>query len=60
MLCNGVWPCMTVNVCLATPCRPVMSVASEGLIQGINEVEEMLSTNIVQGKLNQTGNYGEW
>jgi hypothetical protein len=28
-------------------------------VQGIDEVEEMLSSNIVQGKLNQQGNYGE-
>lgn len=30
----------------------------EGLVQGIAEVEEMFSHNIVQGKLNDQGNYG--
>ena len=31
---------------------------TEGLVQGIAEVEEMFSHNIVQGKLNDQGNYG--
>jgi hypothetical protein len=31
---------------------------AEGLIRGIEEVEEMFANNIVQGRLNDKGNYG--
>jgi hypothetical protein len=31
----------------------------DDLIKGINEVDEMLKFNIVQGKLNERGNYGK-
>ncbi len=37
------------------PNKPKQELA--GLVQGIQEVEEMFSMNIVQGKLNQEGNY---
>jgi len=30
------------------------------LLQGIDEVDEMLKFNIVQGKLNEKGNYGKY
>lgn len=34
------------------------SPTAEGLIRGIEEVEEMFAHNIVQGRLNDQGNYG--
>lgn len=34
------------------------SILTEGLLRGIEEVEEMFAHNIVQGKLNEQGNYG--
>lgn len=40
------------------PRKPKRTPPPEGLIQGITEVEEMFAHNIVQGKLNDQGNYG--